>query len=417
MQAIKLKLANLRALQEAEFSFKPGFNLIVGINGVGKTSVVDALGVCLSAVVNRANNLKGRVESFTQSDIRVGSSFLSVECAVGIGDKVYTYLIHKPRERSVAQAIGAGKPREQVLDTPEKADFVGDAPQPQTAEALGSCPLAMLFSTRRAIPSEKAPSAASAAAGTKAAYADAFANRELQLGRFADWMKARLAMLLEIGTADTTLSAIEAAVSRFLPKYRNLRLGGDDERQLIIDRDAMAIPVRYLSDGERGALSIVLDIAQRLAQANPELSDPVAEAEAVVLIDEIDLHLHPKWQRQIVRNLVTTFPRCQFIATTHSPQIIGEVENDRIQIIADGQVYTPTHSYGVDSSRLLEEVMGTNPRAEEVHALLKDISQAIGRQDFRYSHELVSRLVDRLGENDPEVTRIRTLLSFLEGEE
>ena len=76
-----------------------------------------------------------------------------------------------------------------------------------------------------------------------------------------------------------------------------------------------------------------------------------------MLIDEIDLHLHPKWQRQIVDKLTKTFPRCQFIATTHSPQVIGEVGHNRIQIIANGEVYSPTHSFGVDSSRVLEEIM------------------------------------------------------------
>ena len=78
-----------------------------------------------------------------------------------------------------------------------------------------------------------------------------------------------------------------------------------------------------------------------------------------MLIDEIDLHLHPKWQRQIVHKLTEVFPRCQFITTTHSPQVIGEVEHDRIQIIANGEVYSPTHSFGVDSSRLLEEITGS----------------------------------------------------------
>ena len=104
---------------------------------------------------------------------------------------------------------------------------------------------------------------------------------------------------------------------------------------------------------------MVLDLARRLAQANPGMEDPAAEAEAVVLIDEIELHLHPAWQRRIVGNLIETFPRCQFIATTHSPQVIGEVGHDHIQIIADGQVYTPAHSFGVDSSRVLEEIMET----------------------------------------------------------
>ena len=185
----------------------------------------------------------------------------------------------------------------------------------------------------------------------------------------------------------------------------------------MIDVSPTTIEVAQLSDGERSTLALVLDLTRRLAQANPEMTNPAAEAEAVVLIDEIDLHLHPKWQRQIVRNLTAAFPRCQFIATTHSPQVIGEVEHDRIQIISNGQVYSPTHSYGVDSSRVLEEIMDADPRAQEVNALLSQISQEVGRQRFEGARGLLAQLVGKLGEDDPEVTRIRTLLQFMEGEQ
>ena len=215
----------------------------------------------------------------------------------------------------------------------------------------------------------------------------------------------------------SALAAFENAVTRFLPGYAHLRVDGDERPRLLIDRGSTTVAVRQLSDGERGTLALVLDLTRRLAQANPEMDDPAAEAEAVVLIDEIDLHLHPKWQRQIVRNLTAAFPRCQFIATTHSPQVIGEVEHDRIQIIADGQVYSPTHSYGVDSSRVLEEIMDADPRAQEVNALLSQISQEVGKQRYEGARGLLVQLVGKLGEDDPEVTRIRTLLDFMEGEQ
>lgn len=140
----------------------------------------------------------------------------------------------------------------------------------------------------------------------------------------------------------------------------------------VTKRVPTTLEVSQLSDGERGILALVLDLTRRLAQANPSMEDPAAEAEAVVLIDELDLHLHPKWQRQIVTKLTKTFPKCQFIATTHSPQIVGEVGHRRIQMIADGQVYSPTHSYGVDSSRVLEEIMGANPRAEKIQGFTTD---------------------------------------------
>ena len=416
MRITQLKLVNLRAIEAAEFQFQPGFNLIVGVNGVGKTSVLDALCVCLSAFVKQANGLRAPVEAFVLEDIRVGADALNVECGVQFGGAEHRYLIHKPRETSAPQEKKAGMPREQVHDTPEKATFLGPAPALATGGETGGRPLAVLFSTNRAVPSERAPGKNVAAGGTAAAFADAFANRELRLGEFAAWMRVQEALKSERAAAGRALTAFEDTVSRFLPGYANLRVDGGEHPRMLIDRRSTTVAVRQLSDGERGTLALVLDLTRRLAQANPEMDDPAEEAEAVVLIDEIDLHLHPKWQRQIVRNLTGAFPRCQFIATTHSPQVIGEVEHDRIQIIADGQVYSPIHSYGMDSSRVLEEVMDTNPRAEEIKALLSEIAQDVGKHQYANARELLAQLVGRLGEDDPEVTRIQTLLDFMEGE-
>lgn len=416
MRVTALKLANLRAIKAAEFRFRPGFNLIVGINGVGKTSMLDALRVCLSALTKQANRLRTPIESFVVEDIRVGADALSIECAVQIGISEHRYLIHKPRESSAPQEKKAGMPREQVHDTPGKATFLGAAPAPATGREPGGRPLAVLFSTNRAVPSERAPGKNTAAGGTAAAFADAFANRELRLGEFAAWMRAQDALQLESASAGRSLAAVENAVTRFLPGYAHLRADGDERPRLLIDRGSTTVAVRQLSDGERGMLALVLDLTRRLAQANPEMTDPAAEAEAVVLIDEIDLHLHPTWQRQIVRNLTAAFPRCQFIATTHSPQVIGEVEHDRIQIIANGQVYSPTHALGVDSSRVLEEIMDTPSRNADLTSRLAEVSQEIGTQQFDRAREMLAKLEEHEGAG-PDVIRLRTLLDFMEGKE
>ena len=235
--------------------------------------------------------------------------------------------------------------------------------------------------------------------------------------QFADWMRVQEALSEEHPEAKRHLRVLRSAVARFLPNYENLRPADEKSSRLLINQGKIVLDVAQLSDGERGVLALVLDIARRLSQANPSLDDPLTEGHAIVLIDEIDLHLHPKWQRQIVHNLTKTFPQCQFIATTHSPQVIGEVPHERIQIMAGGEVYSPTHSFGVDSSRVLEEIMDADPRATEVEQLLTAVSQEVGKQRYDNARELLAQLVDRLGESDPEVTRISTLLDFMEGEE
>ena len=415
MRVERLKLANMRAITAADFRFQPGLNLIVGVNGVGKTSVLDAIGVCLSAVVKHVNKLRSRIQAFEPKDIRIGADVLDVECGIEIAGRGYSYLIHMPRETSSARESKAGMPREQVHDTPTRTGFIGEPPPIFAGGERGGRPLAILFSTNRAVPSERAPSKNVAAGGISAAFADAFANRELRLGEFAKWMRVQETLFSERPQSARVLTAFGDAVERFLPDYHGLRLNGERRPKLVIDRDDKTIPVAQLSDGERGNLALVLDLTRRLAQANPDLKDPAADAEAVVLIDEIDLHLHPRWQRQIVHNLTATFPRCQFIATTHSPQVIGEVEHERIQIIADGEVYSPRHSFGVDSSRVLEEVMDADERSEEVKKMISKISAAVRRHEFDTARGLLQKLAEKIGENDAEVTRARTLLDFMEG--
>src|SRR5215831_280234 len=132
MIVTRLKLANLRAIEAAELRFQPGFNLIVGVNGVGKTSALDALGVCLSAVTKQLNKLRIRTVSFGNDDIRAAAEALTLECDVQVGDHSHAYLVHKPREASASRESKAGMPREQVLDTPERAEFLGDEPVPVT---------------------------------------------------------------------------------------------------------------------------------------------------------------------------------------------------------------------------------------------------------------------------------------------
>ena len=417
MRVIRVKLSNLRAMEAAEFHFKRGFNLIVGVNGVGKSSVLDALSLCLSAVVKHSNRLRTRLGAFTVDDIRVGAHALSVDCSVEIGTTEYSYLIHKPRQISSPNEIKVGIPHEETYNTPEKSGFIGKAPARATGNESEGRSLAVLFSTNRAVPSERTPSKGVAAGGVEAAFGDALTSRELRLGEFAVWMRVQQTLKAESPTADRVLTTFESAFERFLPGYSNLRLQPDDHPRLLIDHGSTTVAVRQLSDGERGILALVLDLTRRLAQANPNMSDPAAQAEAVVLIDEIDLHLHPLWQRQIVRNLTTAFPRSQFIATTHSPQVIGEVEHDRIQIIANGQVYSPTHSFGVDSSRVLEEIMEVDPRTSDIQELLSQISAEIGKLEFAHARTSLARLVESLGEDDPEVTRVQTLLDFMEGNE
>ena len=149
------------------------------------------------------------------------------------------------------------------------------------------------------------------------------------------------------------------------------------------------------------------------------MGDPAAEAEAVVLIDEIDLHLHPKWQRQIVENLTTVFP--QLPVHRDDPFPPGrwrDVEHDRIQIIANGRCTRPRIPLASTLAECWRRswVPTRRSRRRSRHCS-RGFLRKSGRQRFEKARVLLARLVERLGEDDPEVTRVRTLLDFMEGAE
>ena len=408
MRITDLKLTNLRAIETAELRFQPGFNLIVGENGAGKTTVIEALAVCLSEYVRRYNR-DGDFRPFGEEDVRVNADALDVECGFERGGQRCRFVLHRPRGQSAT--------------TPGRTGFVGGQPpiDPDTVEfryadpgADEGKPLGVWYSTNRSVHKETWPR--ETVGGRSRAYEGALSDREVQLGYFAAWVK--VLQMLGSKRSPQALTAVQHAVRRFLPGYGNLRLGGADDNTLMIDKNGMSLAVRQLSHGERGTLAIVLDLARRLGHANHrgpgKPAREAGEAGAVVLIDEIDLHLHPKWQREIVRKLTETFPRCQFIATTHSPQVIGEVEPDRIQIISDDAVYHPEYSFGFDSNRVLQDIMEAAPRTRTVFELLTKIKKEIGDQAFTPARRSLKDLIAIVGERDPEVTRIRTLLRFLD---
>lgn len=408
MRVAHLKLTNVRSIKTAELRFQPGFNLIVGDNGAGKTTILEALAVCTSEYVRSCMG-DTKVRTFGDEAIRMGAESLDVECRFEHEGSPVRLVIHRPRERGPGRQVRrefVGSWTPSVVHSRElREDGAGYAALPEPTEH----PLGVLYSTARTVPKVRAPRPLD---GKWAAYEDALLDREVGLSYFVSWMSVR--QILDVEHSRQELAGIRSSVQRFLPGYDNLRLGGADGHALLIDRHGKTIAVRHLSHGERGILAVVLDLTWRLSQINVESTDPASEAGAVVLIDEIDLHLHPKWQREIVRKLTETFPRCQFIATTHSPQVIGEVESDRIQIISEDEAYSPNHAFGMDSSRILEEIMETDPRNRTVCDLLTKIKKELDNEAFAPARQSMKQLIAKVGEHDPEVTRIHTLLEFLD---
>ena len=213
------------------------------------------------------------------------------------------------------------------------------------------------------------------------------------------WLKTQEATALQEKTADNVLIAVKRAIANCMENWGEVFYRFKENDLIATSADgSRVLPFRMLSDGERNMLAMVADIARRAAILNPHLEERVlAETPGIVLIDELDLHLHPRWQRRVVDNLRETFPKFQFIATTHSPFIIqalrpgelidlnerepAEYENQPIEDIAENVL-------GVEvpqRSKRYQEMMEV---AEEYYRLLQQAPDASSAEKERLKKRL-----------------------------
>ncbi|MBP6719483.1 MAG: AAA family ATPase, partial [Rhodoferax sp.] len=175
------------------------------------------------------------------------------------------------------------------------------------------------------------------------------------------------------------LDLVNSAVTRAVPGAEGLRYDMKYRRLVLDWASADPTPFDTLSDGQRGMVALVADIARRMCLLNPQLGDAVlSETPGIVLIDELDMHLHPAWQRQIPHVLKSTFPKVQFIAASHSPQIIGELSASEVWLMRGAEVLGhPERALGLSSNQVLEELMGGLARNDQVGLQLSHIEQLI----------------------------------------
>jgi len=184
--------------------------------------------------------------------------------------------------------------------------------------------------------------------------------------------------------------------------------------RLFIQKGGRPLFFDQLSDGERRLLSIVLDLARRMVILNPQLPDPT-QAEGVLLIDEIELHLHPQWQRTVVDAMVAAFPQMQLLLSTHSPLVLSSVQNEHILVLDDGKVLSGTPSFsGRDPNTILTGPMATPLRPDDIQRSLSELYLLID-QSPRKAKKPLKELEKKLGADDPDLVRARALLSLLEG--
>ena len=210
---------------------------------------------------------------------------------------------------------------------------------------------------------------------------------------------------------DRQLQSVREAITSIIPEFTNLRIKRSPLDMVVLKND-QELSFESLSDGEKCFLAMVGDIARRLAIANPDINKNPLNGDGLILIDEIELHLHPEWQRRVIPSLVKTFPNCQFIFTTHSPQVLGEVQGRvyRLRRTTDeGIVADLRQTYGKDSNRILEEDMDTVERDRDIQEDILQLFRYIDDNDLESARSLKQSLKEKIGE-DPNFVKADVLM-------
>lgn len=209
------------------------------------------------------------------------------------------------------------------------------------------------------------------------------------------------------------LQFVTKAIESFIPEYSNFRVKRIPLPHMLVDKKGKTIRLDRLSDGEKNMIAMIGDIARRLSMSNPKIKNPL-EGNGIVLIDEIDLHLHPAWQRVIISKLTEVFPNCQFIVTTHSPQILSHVKAEHVFLLMQQEnnmeIIKPTESYGKNSDRLLEDILGVDARPSKQKRELHELFQLIQDKDLEKAKELMEKLQNEIEGREPELVKANVLI-------
>lgn len=438
MKLEKLTLANFRGFDQIDLDFADDLTVIAGVNGVGKSGVLKALTSAMSLALPKFTVSKESSLSLSDTDVQSGKPGLSMSVMLSLNtakvivdltrsapltaDKAERLIKRRDDLRFATREAKKGSKEAQEID--DEIQFI-KTQLDQTSdiatvrilsedaatdgdELVASLkddnkqPLAVFYTTSRflsrlppTLPKTKKINAATA-------YDKALDQLEVSLNDFANWYRV-VASEATPATKDRLFQQLEQAIKTFLPEVRNLVLHDGRPPRFSVTKGGNSLFLEQLSDGERGLLALVFDLTRRLAIANPKSDNPIAEGVALVLIDEIELHLHPSWQRRVLRFFQSTFTRCQFIVSTHSPQVIGQVRPEKLRLLhhdESGKVVlaNPSQSFGMDSSWILQNIMGVPARDYETEQRLSAIYQAIDEDRLDEARRLADELRTDIGD-------------------
>jgi len=449
MQIFRFTLKNVARFTDLNIDLAPtlkhasNVTVLVGNNGAGKTTILKSIATSLSWLVARLRLEKGNGNHLQEDDIRNGAS--TALLVIGVANKSIPF---DPEDRieDILFTWGVARTRQgrksAVHSSLAEASRLADVYRDElTANDKASLPLIAYYPVERSVLEIPLKIKTKHTFDQLDGY-DNSLNRGVDFRRFFEWFREREDSENETGISDTALAeisekfgpdsdvwktlsklkassrdrqltAVRSAIAAFMPGFTNLRVQRKPRLHMAIDKDGITLNVAQLSQGEKSMMALVGDIARRLAMMNQSLDNPL-HGDGIVLIDEVDLHLHPKWQRSLIRQLSETFPNCQFVLTTHSPLVISDAKDVLVYVLNDGELHEHNGLYGLDANQVLLEVMDTDIRNSDVQKRLNALLERLQDGDLEAAQKLFAELAEELPDGHIELAKAALLLRKLE---
>lgn len=393
MKLLSIELHNFRNtdFKYVEFVDKNGearnFTAIIGDNGVGKTSILEAITRGYTPIVRTISKVAVEKCDLSYSDIKNNKEWTAVKLTARLIDKNYTWY----NKRRLNAKVDYKSEINDILDIKKIKNIYEELYKDN------KLPLVLYYGTDRVIrdiPKRGHLKEFKVEDSLKNCFDNVNYFRD-----FYEWFKTEEDIELREKSDDVTyknikLNSVRSAIERMIPGYKNLRIRFNPSRMIITNRLGEDLRIEQLSGGYKAIISMVSDIAKRLSLANPKSENPLEE-EAIILIDELDLHLHPKWQKTISSDLKRVFPNCQFIVTTHSPFIIQSLNKDEvINIEKDEYENKNDGSFeGWSIEEIQEYEMGVQTKTDKYKEYIEKFSEAIDNDDSKTAKLIYKQLI------------------------
>lgn len=417
MKLNKIEIHNFKCFEDVSFELHPKLNVLMGNNGTGKSSLLEAFRILIGSLYLGYDKYENKITmpGIIKDDIRLRNIDGNLEPQIPAyvsceGELSPCYM---PEKSSICwkramETLGGSTTTRDAKDLQQASVQI----QSSVREGLGqTIPLVAYFSTDR-YKKERKDTDVSLAGSRMRGYFNAL-DTTTSTKFFLDLYYTETLDQVQNDKKSTLLTAVNSAVSTCV-NCRDLKYNLKTQELLVEYDNDESLPFNLLSDGVRCTLAMVMEIAFRCYLLNPHLGkDAPLKTNGVVLIDEIDLHLHPSWQIHVLNDFRKAFPEIQFIVSTHAPLVVSRLSDCRIYKISDRQIYNFPMQNGRDANYILKGMevdYHTTDEKEKLGNYFSLIDQGLGHTTE--ASNLRKELEELLGEENAELKRADMLLSF-----